>query len=89
MAQSPAVNWELALILPLGIVASQLQRIETQLRDLNMKALGLAAPGEAGAIGALVSARLEHIGEALDAIDALVAGMRADIRPKGSQSRDD
>jgi len=46
MTQASAAEWELAIALPLGAVASQLQRIEAQLRLLNMKALDFARDRE-------------------------------------------
>jgi hypothetical protein len=77
---SPA-NLELAIALPLGVVANQLMRIETDLRFLNMKALAYASERENGALAARVAGGLEKINAALDLIRGLVADIEANIQP--------
>jgi hypothetical protein len=72
----------MALILPLGVIANQLMRIEADLRLLNMKAVDLARERETGRHTGLIEARLERINEALDAIRSLVADIEADVQPK-------
>ncbi len=84
MTESSPVNLELAIALPLGVVANQLMRIEADLRFLNMKALAYINEGEHGGSGALVAARLETINEALDLIRGLVSNIEADMQPKSA-----
>lgn len=89
MTDATAQNWDMAIMLPLGVVASQLMKIETQLRHLNMKALVLTQQPDVGSLPGIVGAQLEAINEALDAIRGLVADMQADLQPKSAPSRDD
>jgi hypothetical protein len=84
---------ELAIALPLGVVANQLTRIEADLRFLSMKASAYADERESGELAAKVSGSLERINEALDLIRGLVADMDANIQPMsaspgGKSSRD-
>jgi len=48
---SSAANLEMAIVLPLAVVAHQLMRIEADLRLLNMKALDFANAREEGPFG--------------------------------------
>jgi hypothetical protein len=82
MTETPSVNLEMALVLPLGVIANQLMRIEADLRLLNMKAVDLAKERETGRHTGLIEARLERIHEVLDAIRSLVSDIEADIQPK-------
>jgi hypothetical protein len=84
MTEASSANLEMAIILPLGVVANQLMRIETHLRLLNMKALNFAKERENGRLSGLIEARLEHINEALDSIRNLVADIEADIQPRST-----
>jgi hypothetical protein len=81
MTQASPADWEMTIVLPLGVVANQLQRIETQLRLLNMKALDFAAERENRALRAPIDARLEQINEAIAAISGLVSDIEADLHP--------
>jgi hypothetical protein len=81
MTQASTADWEIAIVLPLGVVASQLQRIETQLRLLNMKALGFAGERDNRALRAPIDARLEQISESIAAISGLVSDIEADLQP--------
>jgi hypothetical protein len=81
MTQASPADWEIAIVLPLGVVANQLQRIETQLRLLNMKALDFARERENRALRAPIDARLEQINEAIAAISGLVSDIEADLHP--------
>lgn len=81
MSESTGSNWEMAIVLPLGIVTNQLLRIEAQLRLLDMKALAYAREREDGRIRAQVDARLEQMHEALDSIRRLVSDIGTDIAP--------
>lgn len=78
-----STDLELAIVLPLGVLANQLMRIEAQLRLVNMKALDLATESEHGGSAALINAKLEHISEALDSIRTLVTDIsRRKPRPE-------
>jgi len=80
------MNTETAIVLPLGVVANQLMRIEAELRLLNMKALDLAKEREDGRFGGLIEAKLENISEALEAIRSLVSDIQTDIRPRSASA---
>ena len=82
MTQATAADWEMAIVLPLGVVANQLRRIEAQLRLLNMKALDLAREHEGRAVRGSIEARLEQINDALGSITGLVSDIEADIQPR-------
>lgn len=82
MTETPSTNLEMAIVLPLGVIANQLMRIEADLRLLNMKAVNLARERETGRHTGLIEARLERINEALDAIRSLVSDIEVDIQPK-------
>ena len=82
MTGASSANMEMAVILPLGVVANQLMRIEAQLRLLNMKTLDFAKERDHGHLAGLIDARLEHINEALESIRDLVSDIKADIHPK-------
>ena len=81
MTEASPVNLELAIALPLGVVANQLIRIEADLRFLTMKASAYANDRENGDLAAKISGGLEKINEALDLIRHLVADMEANIQP--------
>ncbi|MGB8694734.1 MAG: hypothetical protein WCD08_14605 [Steroidobacteraceae bacterium] len=92
MTKAFSSDWELTIDLPLGVVASQLMRIEEQLRLLNMKAADLVKERDSGRRNGAISVRLEHINKALDSIRALMADIETDIdatRRKPYPERDD
>ena len=82
MKEASPVSLEMAIVLPLGVAAHQLMRIEADLRQLNMKALDFARERENAAHTGLVEARLEKINEALDSIRVLVSNIAADLNPQ-------
>jgi hypothetical protein len=82
MTESSPANLELAIALPLGVVANQLTRVEADLRFLSMKASAFADERENGELAAKASGGLERINEALDSIRGLVADMAANIQPR-------
>ena len=82
MTGGSSANVEVALVLPLGVVASQLMKIEAQLRLLNMKTLEFATERDQGRLIGLIDARLEQINEALESISGLVSDIEDDIHPK-------
>jgi hypothetical protein len=87
MPEKPASNLELAMGLPLDVVANRLRRIEADLRLLNMKTTASNRAGEHGRLGAMIEARIETIYEALDSIRSLVSDIEADIRPRSTEAR--
>jgi hypothetical protein len=93
MTETSAANLEMAIVLPLGVVAHQLMKIEADLRLLNMKALDLGQDRENGRHSRLIVAALDNINEALDAIKGLVSDIETDIQPrpkrKSHSERDD
>ena len=84
MTPDSSAEWEMAIVLPLGVVANQLRRIETQLRLVNMKVLDFSRERENRALRALVESRLEGIHDALGSIGGLVADIEADLEPKST-----
>jgi hypothetical protein len=64
----------MAIVLPLGVVARQLWRIEADLRRLNMKSLDFGKQQE-DALAGRIEAGLDSINEALDSIRDLVSGI--------------
>jgi paraquat-inducible protein B len=81
MTKASPASLEMAIILPLGVVANQLMKIEADLRHLNMKALDFVNEDGGGRNTGLIEARLENINEALDSIRRLISDMEADIHP--------
>ena len=82
MTEPSGADCEMAIVLPLGVVTSQLQRVEAQLRVLDMKAIDYARTHAQGRVPAAVDAKLEQIHEALEAIRSLVACIEADLVPR-------
>src|SRR5580693_6585151 len=81
MSNASSANLEMTIVLPLGVVANQLMKIEADLRLLNMKALDFVNEDGGGRHTGLIEARLENINDALDSIRRLVSDMEADIHP--------
>ena len=79
MSKPSSTDWELAIDLPLGVVASQLTRIEEQLRLLNMKAADFVKARDSYRRNGAIAIRLEHINRALDSIRALMTDIETDI----------
>jgi len=75
-------NWEISIVLPLGVIENQLRRIDEELRRLNMKASELAKDAENRADRRTIDARLEHIDDLLGSIAGLVYDIGADIHPE-------
>jgi hypothetical protein len=81
MTEAFSGNVEMAIVLPLSVVANQLMRIESDIRLLNMKAFHVAQARDNGGHTQLINAKLETINASLDAIRELVAEFGADIHP--------
>ncbi len=89
MTEASCANLETAILLPLGVVATQLMKIEAHLRLLNMKALAFAREREGRRYAGLIEARLEHINEALDSIRDLVSDIAEYSNRDPRPDRDD
>jgi hypothetical protein len=79
MKQAASANLEMTIVLPLGVIANQLIRIEADLRLLNIKALILAPGPDCQHPTERVEATLEIINEALSSIRSLVSGFEDHI----------
>jgi hypothetical protein len=84
MKQAASANLEMTIVLPLGVIANQLIRVEADLRLLNMKALILAPEPDSERPPKRVAAALETINEALDSIRSLVSGIEGHIHPRST-----
>src|ERR1700748_654831 len=82
-APSPT-SIELAIALPLGVVANQLRKGESDLRFFTAKTSTYGQDRDAGNLAAQVAARLEQINEALENIRTLIADIERDIQPKSA-----
>jgi hypothetical protein len=80
MTEKPSANFEMTIVLPLGVVANKLQRIEAELRLLNLKASSFAGEREREGSSKLIEARLEDINETLESIKRLVSDFEFDER---------
>jgi hypothetical protein len=87
MSNLSPTNVELSILLPLGVVANQLMKVEADLRFLNAKTSARAGERPSGDMAAHVAARLEKINEALEVIRALVSDIETDIQPRSSNAR--
>lgn len=79
MSDPSAANFELSIMLPLGVITNHLMKVETDLRFLNAKTLAYAKQHPAGDLAAKVAGRLEKINEALEQIQDLIAEFEADM----------
>jgi hypothetical protein len=80
------VDWEMEMVMPLGVLANQLVKIEGDLRFLSMKAAEHS--GEAGArTTKSVGTRVELMYGVLESIHSLLAKVQADIDPRGTATR--
>jgi hypothetical protein len=86
MSDRPATSVELAIALPLGAVANQLMRVESDLRFLSAKTSGDPPDRDAAGRVAQVAARLEQINETLEAIRGLIADIERDLQPNPARS---
>jgi len=88
MTEVSSANLEMAIILPLGVVANQLMKIEADLRLLNMKALDFARVRENEHLTGRIEARLENIIETLESIRDLVSDIEGCIQPSSTNVTD-
>ncbi|HEY6619797.1 MAG TPA: hypothetical protein VIY68_09650 [Steroidobacteraceae bacterium] len=80
-------NFELSIVLPLGVVANQLMKVEADLRFLNAKTTAYAGERTGADMAGQVAARLEKINEALEVIRALVLDIELEFQPRSMNSR--
>ncbi len=86
MSRASPTTFELSIVLPLGVVANQLMKVEADLRFLTAKATAHAGE-HPGAMSEQVAARLEQINEALEVIRGLVADIETEVQPSSANSR--
>jgi hypothetical protein len=90
MTETSPASAELAILLPLGVIANRLMAIEADLRLINMRALDCAQTRENAGLATQAAARLERISEALDLIRDLVSQMETGLhRRLGGSDHDD
>ena len=80
MTEAPSENLDMTIVLPLGVVANQLLKIEAELRLLGMKALDFANERDNAVLAGRIEARLDNINEALDSIRNLVSVVEERVR---------
>jgi hypothetical protein len=76
------IDWEMNLVMPLGVLANQLVKIEGDLRFLSIKAAERSGE-DTGHSTKSVDTRLEVIHEVMGSIYVLLAKIQADLHPKG------
>jgi hypothetical protein len=76
---------EMAIVLPLDVVANKLKRLAEELRQLNMKALTFDQERESGDLKDLIEPRLERIRGTIRSIRSSLADLSSDVEP----TRDD
>jgi hypothetical protein len=87
MSDHSGANFELSILLPLGVVANQLMKVEADLRFLNAKTSPYAGELAGAGMAGQAAARLETINEALETIRGLVSDIEADIQPRAANAR--
>lgn len=83
---SPA-NFELSILLPLGVIANQLMRVEADLRFLNARTSPDAGELPGAGMAGQAAARLEKINETLETIRGLVLDIETDIQPRAANAK--
>jgi chromosome segregation ATPase len=73
---------DMAIVLPLDVVANKLKRLEEELRQLNRKALTFEQERESGDLKDLIEPRLERIRETIRSIRSSLLDLSADIEPQ-------
>jgi hypothetical protein len=81
MRASLTAHVDMAVVLPLDVVANKLKRIEEELRDLNMKALTFDRERESGDLKDLIEPRLERIRDTITSIRSCLSNLSTDIAP--------
>lgn len=83
-----SANFELAVVLPLGVLANQMMKLETDLRFLSARTPLFGEAREDSRLSAQFNARLEQIHQAIDGIRALLEEIESAAR-KPALQRDD
>ncbi len=78
MTEKPSAGLEVTIVLPLGVIASKLQRIEADLRLLNLKWPGFAIESHDDGSVRLVEAHVGQINELLESIKRLLSNLEFD-----------
>jgi hypothetical protein len=86
MSESSPANFELSIVLPLGVVANQLMKVESDLRFLNARTSAYASARLTREMAGQVAARLEQINEALEVIRGLVVDFETEFQPKSARA---
>lgn len=90
MTETSPASAQLAILLPLEVIANRLMAIEADLRLINIRALSYAQTRESASLATQAAARLERISEALDLIRDLVAEMQTGLQSRlGHSDHDD
>jgi hypothetical protein len=84
MKQAASLNLEMTIVLPLGVIANQLIRVDADLRLLNMKALILVPQTDNEHAVERVEATLANINETIDSIKSFVSGIEDHIHPRST-----
>ena len=86
MSDTSPVNVELSIVLPLGVIANQLMKVEADLRFLNAKTSAYVGERPGGEAAGQVAARLEKINEVLEVIRGLVSDIENQPRSASARS---
>jgi hypothetical protein len=85
MSEASPANFELAIVLPLGVIANQLMKLEADLRFLSAKTSRYASEPPDSVLAAQAAARIEKINEALEAIRTLISDIATDTQPRSAK----
>jgi hypothetical protein len=88
MTGSNGANFELTVVLPLGVLANQMMKLEMDLRFLSARSPLFGEAREDARLNAQFNARLEQIHQAMDGIYSLLAELESVAR-KPPVQRDD
>jgi hypothetical protein len=80
MTEAFSANLEMAIALPLGVVANQLAKIEANLRHLNMRVGDFAKERDNGRLAGLIEGKLDNINGLLDSIRCIVSNIETDMQ---------
>jgi hypothetical protein len=81
MRASLTADVDMAIVLPLDVVANKLKRLEEELRQLNSKALTFDQERESGDLKDLIEPRLERIRDTIRSIRSSLLDLSTDIEP--------
>jgi hypothetical protein len=90
VTETTPASAELAILLPLDVIANRLMAIQADLRLINFRAVNCAQSRENAELVSQAAARLERISEALDLIRDLVTEMETSLQSRlGDSDHDD